>query len=53
VLNEPETSLYPGLLPALAELIGSVAERSQVIAVSHARQLLDPLAATPAQPGSS
>jgi predicted ATPase len=46
VLNEPETSLHPGLLPALAELIGSAAERSQVIAVSHARQLLDPLAAT-------
>jgi predicted ATPase len=46
VLNEPETSLHADLLPALAELISGAATRTQVIAVSHASQLLDPLAAS-------
>jgi predicted ATPase len=46
VLNEPETSLHTELLPALAELISGAATRTQVIAVSHASQLLDPLAAS-------
>jgi predicted ATPase len=40
VLNEPETSLHPDLLPALARLIGRAAERSQVIVVSHAPRLI-------------
>jgi predicted ATPase len=40
VLNEPETSLHPDLLPALARLIAGAAERSQVIAVSHASRLI-------------
>ncbi|GGM10932.1 AAA family ATPase [Nakamurella endophytica] len=35
VLNEPETSLHPGLLPALAELVAGAAQRSQVVVVSH------------------
>ena len=35
VLNEPETSLHPDLLPALARLIVRAAERSQVWVVSH------------------
>ncbi len=39
VLNEPETSLHPDLLPALARLIGRAAERSQVIAVTHSAEL--------------
>ena len=43
VLNEPETSLHPDLLPALARLIGRAAERSQIIAVSHAPRLIDEL----------
>jgi hypothetical protein len=34
VLNEPETSLHPDLLPALARLIVATAERSQVWVVS-------------------
>jgi predicted ATPase len=46
VLNEPETSLHADLLPALAGLISAAATRTQVIAVSHASQLLDPLAAS-------
>jgi predicted ATPase len=40
VLNEPETSLHPDLLPALARLIARAAERSQVIVVSHAPRLI-------------
>jgi predicted ATPase len=40
VLNEPETSLHPDLLPALARLIARTAERSQVIVVSHAPRLI-------------
>ncbi|MDX2153644.1 MAG: AAA family ATPase [Bryobacteraceae bacterium] len=40
VLNEPETSLHPDLLPALARLIARTAERCQVIVVSHAPALI-------------
>jgi predicted ATPase len=36
VLNEPETSLHPDLLPALARLIVAAAKRSQIVVVSHA-----------------
>ncbi|MCT8972631.1 AAA family ATPase [Microbaculum marinisediminis] len=43
VLNEPETSLHPNLLPALARLIATAAERSQVIVVSHASGLVEAL----------
>jgi predicted ATPase len=43
VLNEPETSLHPDLLPALGRLIAQAAERSQVIVVSHAGTLIDVL----------
>lgn len=39
VLNEPETSLHPDLLPALGRLIARAARNSQVIVVSHARRL--------------
>jgi predicted ATPase len=41
VLNEPETSLHPDLLGPLGELISQAAARTQVIAVSHARPLID------------
>ena len=40
VLNEPETSLHPDLLPALGRLIASAAERSQVLVVTHAQHLI-------------
>jgi predicted ATPase len=40
VLNEPETSLHPDLLPALARLIARAAERSQVLVVSHSTRLI-------------
>jgi predicted ATPase len=44
VLNEPETSLHPDLLPALARLIVRAAEKTQVIAVTHAKILISALA---------
>jgi predicted ATPase len=47
VLNEPETSLHPDLLPALARLILAAAEQTQIIVVSHAPQLIEVLAAAP------
>ena len=43
VLNEPETSLHPDLLPALGRLIASAAERSQVLVVTHAPKLIEAL----------
>ena len=48
VLNEPETSLHPDLLPALARLIGRAARDTQVWVVSHAQLLTDALLADPA-----
>lgn len=44
VLNEPETSLHPDLLPPLARLIARAARRTQVAAVSHADGLISNLA---------
>jgi len=35
VLNEPETSLHPDLLPSLARLIAQAAWESQIIVVTH------------------
>lgn len=43
VLNEPETSLHPDLLPPLARLIAQAAQRSQVIVVTHAAPLITSL----------
>ena len=40
VLNEPETSLHPDLLPPLGRLIASAAERSQALVVTHAPKLI-------------
>ena len=47
VLNEPETSLHPDLLPALARLILAAAKSTQIIVVSHAPLLIEELAAAP------
>lgn len=47
VLNEPETSLHPDLLPALARLILAAAQNTQIIVVSHAPPLIDELTAAP------
>lgn len=43
-LNEPETSLHPGLLPPLARLIARAAERTQIWIVTHSRELADAIA---------
>lgn len=43
VLNEPETSLHPDLLPALARLIMRASEKTQVWVVSHAGRLINAL----------
>ena len=43
VLNEPETSLHPDLLPALGRLIAHYAETQQIIVVTHARPLVEQL----------
>jgi predicted ATPase len=40
VLNEPETSLHPDLLPALGRLIIRAAQNTQVWVVSHASRLI-------------
>jgi predicted ATPase len=40
ILNEPETSLHPDLLPALARLIEKASKRAQVWVVSHASRMI-------------
>ncbi len=47
VLNEPETSLHPDLLPALARLIVHASKSTQVWVVSHALPLIDALKQEP------
>lgn len=47
VLNEPETSLHPDLLPALGRLIVRASERSQIWVVTHAASLVNALAEAP------
>ena len=45
ILNEPETSLHPDLLPALAKLIVHASKCTQIVLVSHAKELIDSLRA--------
>jgi predicted ATPase len=45
VLNEPETSLHPSLIPPLARLIRQAAQRSQIVVVTHSRVLIEQLRA--------
>jgi predicted ATPase len=47
VLNEPETSLHPDLLPALARLILAAAKNTQMIVVSHSSTLIAELTSSP------
>ncbi len=44
VLNEPETSLHPALLPALGRLLAAAATQGQVWVVTHAQALAAALA---------
>lgn len=48
VLNEPETSLHPDLLPALGRLILDASRRSQLWVVSHSARLIATLEASEA-----
>ena len=43
-LNEPETSLHPDMLPALARIIALAAQRTQIWVVTHSTVLADALA---------
>jgi predicted ATPase len=47
VLNEPETSLHPDLLPALGRLIARASQQTQVLVVSHATRLVAALEQEP------
>ena len=47
VLNEPETSLHPDLLPALARLILQASRHTQIWVISHANRLVNTLAQDP------
>ena len=47
VLNEPENSLHPDLLPPLARVIDAVAQRTQVWVIAHAEALITALEGTP------
>jgi predicted ATPase len=47
VLNEPETSLHPDLMPALARLIRHASRQAQVWVVSHSSRLIAALEEDP------
>lgn len=40
VLNEPESSLHPSLMPALAAMVADAAEQCQVVVVTHSPDLV-------------
>ncbi len=44
-LNEPEASLHPDMLPALAEMIGKASADSQIWVVTHSQKLADAISA--------
>lgn len=44
MLNEPETSLHPDVLPALGTLISTAAEQTQMVVTTHSGDLADQLA---------
>ncbi|SHJ87650.1 Predicted ATPase [Roseomonas rosea] len=43
VLNEPEASLHPSLMPSLARLLADAARRCQIVVVSHNETLIGAL----------
>ncbi len=47
ILNEPEGSLHPDLLPALARLLVQAAEHCQIVLVSHSEALVEMLRQEP------
>ena len=49
-LNEPETSIHPDLIPALARLVIKASERSQVWVTTHSVALADAIAVETGEP---
>ncbi len=47
ILNEPETSLHPELLPALGRLIQAYGKKNQILVVTHAKPLIEHLTKQP------
>ncbi len=45
IINEPEASLHPGLMPPLAELVEKVSNDTQILIVTHSRELAAEIAA--------
>ena len=45
VINEPEASLHPDLMPPLAKLVAKVSNDTQVLIVTHSRELAAEIAA--------
>jgi predicted ATPase len=43
VLNEPEASLHPSLMPSLAQLLAAASRRCQIVVVSHNEGLIEAL----------
>ena len=43
VLNEPEASLHPSLMPPLARLLAAASRRCQIVVVSHNQDLIEAL----------
>lgn len=43
ICNEPESSLHPQLLPALARLVSQAATRTQVVVISHSAPFIETL----------
>lgn len=49
VLNEPETSLHPDLVPPLAAMVAAAARTTQVVVVTHSAAMREHLAAADAK----
>lgn len=45
IIDAPEASLHPDLMPPLAELVAKVSNDTQVLIVTHSRQLASEIAA--------
>ena len=43
VLNEPEASIHPSLMPSLARLLATASARCQIVVVSHSEALIGAL----------
>ena len=51
-VNEPETSIHPDLIPALARLVVNASQRSQIWLTTHSTALADAIAVETGEPSS-